>query len=60
MKDQIARLGVARVLQFEGIVTEILPDALYRVPLDAGHMVVVYTAGRRADQIAVSVARSSP
>jgi hypothetical protein len=33
-------------LQFEGLVTEILPDARYRVQLDAGHMVVVYTAGR--------------
>jgi translation initiation factor IF-1 len=34
------------LLQFEGLVTEILPDARYRVQLDAGHMVVVYTAGR--------------
>jgi translation initiation factor IF-1 len=34
------------LLQFDGLVTEILPDARYRVQLDAGHMVVVYTAGR--------------
>ena len=34
------------LLQFEGLVIEILPDARYRVQLDAGHMVVVYTAGR--------------
>jgi translation initiation factor IF-1 len=34
------------LLQFEGLVTEILPDARYRVQLDAGHMVVAYTAGR--------------
>ena len=34
------------LLQFEGLVTEILPDARFRVQLDAGHMVVVYTAGR--------------
>ena len=33
------------LLQFVGLVTEILP-ARYRVQLDAGHMVVVYTAGR--------------
>jgi len=32
--------------KLEGLVTEILPDARYRVQLDAGHMVVVYTAGR--------------
>jgi translation initiation factor IF-1 len=34
------------LLQFEGLVTEILPDARYRVLLDAGHAVVAYTAGR--------------
>jgi translation initiation factor IF-1 len=34
------------VLTFEGIVTEILPDARYRVQLDNDHMVVVYTAGK--------------
>ncbi|MGL4727315.1 MAG: translation initiation factor IF-1 [Bosea sp. (in: a-proteobacteria)] len=34
------------VLTFEGLVTEILPDARYRVELDNGHSVVVYTAGK--------------
>jgi translation initiation factor IF-1 len=34
------------LLQFEGLVTEILPDARYRVQLDAGHQIVAYTAGR--------------
>jgi len=34
------------LLQFEGLVTEILPDARYRVQLDAGHQVVAYTAGK--------------
>ena len=34
------------LLQFEGLVTEILPDARYRVQLDVGHAVVAYTAGR--------------
>jgi translation initiation factor IF-1 len=33
-------------LQFEGLVTEILPDARYRVQLDNGHLLVAYTAGR--------------
>ncbi len=32
--------------EFEGLVTEILPDARYRVQLDAGHTIVAYTAGR--------------
>ena len=34
------------LLQFEGLVTEILPDARYRVELDNGHQLVAYTAGR--------------
>ena len=34
------------LLQFEGLVTEILPDARYRVSLDNGHALVCYTAGR--------------
>jgi translation initiation factor IF-1 len=34
------------LLQFEGLVTEILPDARYRVQLDNGHQVVAYTAGK--------------
>lgn len=34
------------LIQFEGRVTEILPDARYRVQLDAGHEIVAYTAGR--------------
>lgn len=34
------------VLNFEGRVTEVMPDARFRVELDNGHMVVVYTAGK--------------
>jgi translation initiation factor IF-1 len=34
------------LIQFEGRVTEILPDARYRVQLDAGHEIIAYTAGR--------------
>ena len=34
------------LLEFEGLVTEILPDARYRVRLDNGHQLVAYTAGR--------------
>jgi translation initiation factor IF-1 len=34
------------LLQFEGLVTEILPDARYRIQLDNGHALVAYTAGR--------------
>ena len=34
------------LLQFEGLVLEILPDARYRVQLDGGHAIVAYTAGK--------------
>jgi len=34
------------VIEFEGLVTEILPDARYRVQLDTGHTIVAYTAGK--------------
>jgi translation initiation factor IF-1 len=34
------------LLQFEGLVTEILPDARFRVELENGHAVIAYTSGR--------------
>ncbi len=34
------------VIAFDGLVTEILPDARYRVQLDNGHSVVAYTSGK--------------
>ena len=34
------------LLEFEGAVTEVLPDGRYRVTLDNGHEIVAYTAGR--------------
>lgn len=34
------------VIQFEGLVTELLPDARFRVKLDSGHEIIAYTAGK--------------
>jgi len=34
------------LIELEGLVTEILPDARYRVALDSGHQIVAYTAGK--------------
>jgi translation initiation factor IF-1 len=34
------------LLQFEGVVTEVLPDARFRVKLGNGHEVIAYTSGR--------------
>jgi translation initiation factor IF-1 len=33
-------------MEFEGIVTEVLPDGKYRVRLDNDHMILAYAAGR--------------
>jgi translation initiation factor IF-1 len=40
------KMSKEELLQFEGRVTEILPDTRYRVQLDNGHQLVAYTAGR--------------
>lgn len=34
------------LLEFEGTVTEVLPEARYRVRLANDHVIVAYTAGR--------------
>jgi translation initiation factor IF-1 len=34
------------VLEFEGVVDEVLPDARCRVKLENGHEVIAYTSGR--------------
>ena len=40
--------GMAKeeMLEFEGVVAEVLPDARCRVKLDNGHEVIAYTSGR--------------
>ncbi len=34
------------MLEFEGVVAEVLPDARCRVTLDGGHEIIAYTSGR--------------
>jgi translation initiation factor IF-1 len=34
------------LIEMEGLVVEILPDARYRVQLDGGHKIIAYTAGK--------------
>lgn len=34
------------LLEFEGTVTEVLPDGNYRVKLDNDHVILAYSAGR--------------
>ncbi|KAA6204617.1 MAG: translation initiation factor IF-1 [Candidatus Tokpelaia sp.] len=34
------------VLEFSGIITELLPNAMFRVKLDNEHEIIAHTAGR--------------
>lgn len=34
------------LLEFEGVVAEILPNAMFRVTLDNGHEVLAHTSGK--------------
>lgn len=34
------------LLEFEGVVNDVLPDGRFRVQLDNGHEIIAYTAGR--------------
>lgn len=34
------------LLEFPGIVTELLPNAMFRVKLENGHMVIAHTSGK--------------
>lgn len=40
--------GMAKeeLLEFEGIVSELLPNATFRVKLDNGHQIIAHTAGK--------------
>ncbi len=34
------------LLEFEGVIKEILPNAMFRVELDNGHEIIAHTSGR--------------
>ena len=38
--------GKGRTLEFEGMVTELLPNATFRVKLDNSHEIIAHTAGK--------------
>ena len=45
------------VLEFEGVVDELLPNAMFRVTLENGHKILAYISGRmRKNRIRVLVA----
>jgi translation initiation factor IF-1 len=34
------------LIQFPGLITELLPNATFRVKLENGHMIIAHTSGR--------------
>ena len=34
------------LIQFGGVIIELLPNAMFRVRLDNGHMIIAHTSGR--------------
>jgi len=40
------RMAKEELLELEGVVTDVLPDARFRVKLDNEHKIVAYTAGK--------------
>lgn len=34
------------LIEFDGLVTEVLPNAMFRVKLDNGHEIIAHTSGR--------------
>ena len=39
-------MGKQDTLEFDGVVTDLLPNAMFRVKLDNGHNVTAHTAGK--------------
>ena len=49
-------MAKAEILEFEGVITELLPNANFKVKLDNGHIVLAHTAGKmRKNRIRVLV-----
>ncbi len=50
-------MGKEELIQFDGVVNELLPNAMFRVTLDNGHEVIAHTSGRiRKNRIRILVA----
>jgi translation initiation factor IF-1 len=44
--ERLIDLAKEDLIEFEGVVSEVLPDARFRVTLEGGHEVLAYTSGR--------------
>lgn len=39
-------MGKEELIQFEGLVLELLPNATFKIKLDNGHVIIGHTSGR--------------
>jgi translation initiation factor IF-1 len=46
LSEKEARVSKEELLEFEGVVTDVLPEGRYRVRLSNDHELIAYTAGR--------------
>jgi translation initiation factor IF-1 len=54
-KDQGSRMAKEELLEFPGTVSEVLPNATFRVKLENDHEIIAHTAGKmRKNRIRVS------
>ncbi len=45
-KKELSRMAKEELLEFEGIISELLPNATFRVKLDNDHEIIAHTAGK--------------
>ena len=45
-KNQRGHMAKEELLEFPGVVTDLLPNATFRVKLENGHEIIAHTAGR--------------
>jgi translation initiation factor IF-1 len=49
-------MGKEELIEFEGVVLELLPNATFRIKLDNGHIIIGHTSGRmRKNRIRILV-----
>jgi translation initiation factor IF-1 len=55
LRDQESRMAKEELLEFPGTVSEVLPNATFRVKLENDHEIIAHTAGKmRKNRIRVS------
>lgn len=45
-KENSFKMAKEELIEFDGLVTEVLPNAMFRVKLDNGHEIIAHTSGK--------------